>query len=353
VEQLSLDEIRSETIGEYSNLNLDTTIITIPNVDEIPNISFEKIYDNTMIEDNIFNTISWHTGTTDRNAIFDKIFLNYVDKSNLANLEFNPVPYSEVSSNEDRFTNDIYQLEYNDYEMSFNFWGYHWRMDTLENYVSSIDCTQVGTNTQDIPSEVLSYAEDYVNSFPSYTNDDFSQSFDVANTYTTSEGNTLYEIYLDNYCNGIKFDDHHGQYISSDSYGNDLAIAKLGNDICFECVDDNPPQLVMGLLDLYEVTFEDNNTEFISLNQACDIVSNVLTQGSMFNVDTIELLYSYEYVLEDDYYQETDALVDEYNILGMKSYPIWKFSILNSGIGTSPEIYILIDAVTGETNVYK
>lgn len=87
-------------------------------------------------------------------------------------------------------------------------------------------------------------------------------------------------------------------------------------------------------------------TEYITIEEACRVVDEKLTNETAFEVDTIELLYLTEFCFESE--ADIGAKVDS-----VICYPVYHFSVKNPSLSGYTAIYFDVRVDTGEVLISK
>lgn len=92
-------------------------------------------------------------------------------------------------------------------------------------------------------------------------------------------------------------------------------------------------------------------TEFISLEKAIENAAEKLTQSYKFRIESVEFCYGLTEIYEDKFYNTPGAKTFEYIPISVYASPVWIIDIPKTGIAETPKLRIIVDALTGETEV--
>ncbi|MCD8299775.1 MAG: hypothetical protein LUC41_01145, partial [Clostridiales bacterium] len=87
---------------------------------------------------------------------------------------------------------------------------------------------------------------------------------------------------------------------------------------------------------------EETNTEFISIRDACEALSNELSTEKVYQICSLELLYETEFQYENEENKEYGFVRSVY------CHPVYHFTVSNPGIAGYNSLYFYVDALTGE-----
>lgn len=94
----------------------------------------------------------------------------------------------------------------------------------------------------------------------------------------------------------------------------------------------------------WKVKEKETYTEWLSFEEARDIVDEEIAKNAQFNVSRVDLMYSMKEV--GDGSEESYALCFSGN-------PSWIFTVNNTGLGEYPRLAFVVNAITGEFIAYR
>lgn len=94
----------------------------------------------------------------------------------------------------------------------------------------------------------------------------------------------------------------------------------------------------------WKVKEKETYTEWLSFEEARDIVDEEIAKNAQFNVSRVDLMYSMKEV--GDGSKESYALC-------FSGDPSWIFTVNNTGLGEYPRLAFVVNAITGEFIAYR
>lgn len=136
---------------------------------------------------------------------------------------------------------------------------------------------------------------------------------------------------------GIALDTNY--YASMDS---DVLDVHMGSN--FAELTANNEDTLLSMISYYNWKVSENETytELLPFEEACNIVSENISDNVTFEVSRVDLLYKIDEVLDENGH-----------VLNWSGEPCWKFTIDSTGIGEYQRIAFFVDLITGEFTTYE
>ncbi|MDE6732701.1 MAG: hypothetical protein K2J77_07485 [Oscillospiraceae bacterium] len=373
-EMKTLAEIRAEKENiveiakKYDNLDLSKTYFYVPDVDKIENFS---ILFGMPIEDKeklLLETANWVIpGSSNENDI---LYFTYDAEYN-----FVYIPYSDCKNDPQRGELDGLFCRNDKLDVSINIGG-SWIL-AANNAVDDLVSTSRGTpryiDGQDPAEEYNHLAGDTADARVELQDGEMLVSDTVEILKSNFENSPLNidELKLTPRKTGVYnvgkkygvctyfLQEYNGVLLDYHIYDKNIETGELEDEkkyvsISMAMVWKNQTDQLYGADIISEVKPSgDSFEEFVSLESFISMMSQKLTGGSRFAIDTVELLYEVDNILPDNYSElsfEEKALLHH---TGRFCHPMWVAYISNSGITDAPQMCVTADAVTGEFNLYR
>lgn len=108
--------------------------------------------------------------------------------------------------------------------------------------------------------------------------------------------------------------------------------------------DNNDAPLMLQSYYNWKVKEKETYTEWLSFEEARDIVDEKISKSARFNVSRVDLMYSMKEVRDGS---------EEGYALSFSGDPSWIFTVNSTGLGEYPRLAFLVNAVTGEFSAYS
>ena len=143
---------------------------------------------------------------------------------------------------------------------------------------------------------------------------------------------------------GVRLNKDGGVELGTDDEETDpLANTVFGTEHKASMFQKNSLDFIWSSCHSYEAAeIQETYKEFISPEDACELLSQEISGKNTFRVDVIELLYQTEFQYESEEKREYGYIQSVY------CHPVWHFTIKNPGISGYENIYFDVDALTGE-----
>lgn len=188
-------------------------------------------------------------------------------------------------------------------------------------------------------SEAIAMAEEYVASLPQTSEYVMPQKVYEVWVCKVDEKYT-YRLFLCPSYNDILLDHGHMGYSAIGSSSESLP------QYCFSFLyitDKDTIDFMRYSVGYYKVIETGTIENIITLDSALRLASSVLTSNTMFNIDSVVLcIAAYPTSTNDEGY--------EYEFIGK---PFWKITCNNTGIGQYSSLAVFVDAETGEVHTYS
>lgn len=154
-----------------------------------------------------------------------------------------------------------------------------------------------------------------------------------------------YQFYLASYYNGIRLCKEKGGGIIYDDT-EDLEYTPFAECHTASMMRANCIDYIWSCCNHY-VAIEENevNTEFISLQYACQLLSESVSESKVFEIDEINLEY------ETDFYKEAGERGEQGFMGQVKCHPVYSFRVSNPHISGYGEMFFYVDALTGKVGI--
>lgn len=375
-ELVSLDEIRAEANrleDSYKNLNLSETVITIPDVDEIPTVVFPVSTDSLERQAEKFEeNIRRYEGLEDSVDLTPYMNMMYWD------LEENDrliVPYEEAKDDEELMA-QIQYLSYNDGKCSelLIFSDY---MLEMGNYESIPTMEEETEKYKDFAYGYMGFDLGTLAASYNYQQDDISGVM-----YELADGSCSLQDAVDFMEKHIKEDYYFVGSEYLDYHVSEIEVRQLADAIYYyqfqiypsyngvtlykdqatmqasESASDIEPfgtthtasmfyhdqiGFVWSCCHSYEsVEIQENHSEFLTLTDACKLLNQYVSASNAFSIESIELIYQTEFQYENEEREYWGYVFSIY------CHPAYHFTVSNPGLFGYDQLYFDVDALTGE-----
>lgn len=187
---------------------------------------------------------------------------------------------------------------------------------------------------------------DRLSDMPYYKNDKLTLCADEAQIYALGDSYAInVSFYYEH--NGVPIDSYFRGYgLNIESGEHDSVRARLNSEASSVWTGSIDELYGAHMYAVEEST--ESNDKFIGLEDFIGIVSEKLTGNSIFNIESVELVYGLEYVFPEEFYSTPGAKAWEYTPERLTAKPVWIAYIPNTGIADTPHMRIVADAVSGE-----
>lgn len=369
----TIPELREEAASlqdNYVNLDLSETSVFIPDVDEIYDISFPLEYSLEEQKEKFEENIRKYAGLDADEDLSPYLKMSYWDTKENERIQ---VFYSEASEEQ---LSDIQYLSYNDgkysevlvfsnymlemgyYEIptmltgdtadySDNMYGYR-GLDLgtpVETYqIPEDDISDVSYVLEDggtALADAVAYAEQHVEEDYYFVGSDLLD-YHVYRVQVRQLTDSVcyYQMYLYPEYRGIPFNYNMG--VVSDAEES-LLREIFGAYHVVSMFRSNQLGYIWSSCHSYEtVEQQEKHSEFISLKDACSLLSDFISDKSELKIDSLGLIYQTEFVY--DSLEEKEAG----HVGAVYCHPVYHFYVDHVGMGGYSSYYFDVDAVTGE-----
>lgn len=369
-EMKSLAEIRSETenvstlAGKFNNLDLSETFIYVPDVDKID--GFSLVFDSSTEDKKklLLDTAEWlmdETGDDDN--------LSYLPPHSV-----DEVPFAEYLSTSRRDEGGFMYYRSDKLYMGINIGGNYTfaANNAADNFFDTTDRPPHWIDNQEPVKNYDLFSEENmgtclelqdgkmtVSEAVDFLRSDFENSplnIDELKVMPYKAG--IYKV-GEKYGISVGFSyEYNGVLLDYHNYVNDVETGKydfLKKHLNFDIsmVWKNRTDQLYGTKICTVKSTGESCDEFISFEGFLSIISEKLTGNSKFTLDTVELLNGLAGVYPDEFYTAADEEKPSFHLLSITSHPTWVAYISNSGIAEAPTLCVVMDATTGEVNVYR
>lgn len=355
----------SECKSKYETIDIENAEIKIPETDKIYKAYFDiGYYDQETVEASYIDNLKKISSSEniDTSKIVYHMWGSEDDGSEYVN-------YNQASESEHRFRGSAllyndngysevlykssYMCEISDYkrvleitgeEDEENIWGYRiLDMGTLEK---SYDILQDEISEVSYPlcdgdmrlKDAISYTEQHIK-------DDYrfvgSKLLDYkvykVKVMKLKDGVYYYQFHIQPEYKGIPFNKDHAPEVISGKQDDAKKVVRFGDEHIASMVENNKLNFIWSCAHSYENVEElECYDKIISLSEACSVASKQLSTSTKLDVGSVELVYNTEFKKKDGVIQ------------GVEIKPIYHFVINNPSVLGYTEIYIDVDAITGE-----
>lgn len=367
-EKLTLEEIRSEAekiseiVQKYENLDLSSTEFYIPKSDKMNGFSLLPIpLSPEEREANLLDTAEWFSGEKpDENNI---IYRPY---------DGDDLYYSEIKDDPDRDENYFVYYKNDSIDIGINIPGNY--IYSRKKAVAEIAGREGSyfIDNQEYPKEEYNFLGGIPDADIELQDGVQTLKEIVENMTTVLSGKPFYKIegltlcpkdamiygvgeklgvnisFLYEY-RGIRLDYHnYGKNIETDKYeGIQTSLTCEASAVWKNGIDE-----LYGAHMFFLSSDGESYDKFIGLDDFLGMMSEKLTGNSKFIIESAELMYGLRNIFPDEYYTAADE--ERFNIapVELTAYPLWVGYIPNTGIASAPRMTVVVDAVTGEMNIY-
>lgn len=370
----TMTELREEVKNledHYVNLNLSETVISIPDVDEISDVLFPITYTLEEQEEKFQKNIRKYANLDENMDLTPYMNMMYWDFDENDRLI---IPYNEAT---DEQWEQIQYLSYND--------GKNSQLLVFSNYMLEM-------GNYELPISLTQETRDYTKDAYGYRGRDLGQLLetyclpqdDISGvSYTLSDGEmTLQDavdyvekhVKEDYYFVGSEFLEYHvckaevrklndslyyyqfnlrpsyeGVFLNNERGGitveeeNMVPIEVFGDDHKVSLFCSDQLGFVWSSCHSYErVEEQECHTEFISLEDACTLLSNHISKKKDLGVSSIELIY------QTEFRYESQEKKDRGEIESIYCHPVYQFFVGSPSVSGLFRCYFNVDAITGE-----
>lgn len=370
----SLSEIRAEaddwdTISaKFENLKLSETAVYVPDADKMNFFLLNSVELSPEQREEYLLETAQLLGDSQPD-LHDIVYLNYDSEK---------IPYSEVKTDPERNEDKYYFVKYltDALDIGINIGGnyiYARRKDIAEIAGSGnedywIDRTGKPSKTYNLRektpdtavlvqdgeqkiSEIVELMINTLSETPFYKIDKLKLCADEAQVYSLGDKSAVNISFFYEY-NGIPIDSYfrgYGMNIETGLYDTLRTSMKCEASAAWK----NSIDELYGA-HYYSVSeSEEYADKFIGLEDFLSRISEKLTGNTSFDIESVELVYGLNRVLSDEYYSTPDAKPWEYTTLRLEAEPVWIANIPQTGIADTPNMRIVMNAATGEIEMFR
>lgn len=339
-EKVSIEQLHeySKEISSVSKLKFDNAIIKIPDVKETYSFKLIRpVFDmNELTDEFIKSTEKFFDKKIDTNELKFK-YLNGQEEP----IELSVSDLPEYNSNfvmlsryDNETNDDVYfqpfslywcATKYSAYEKDVHLGEFNKLLFFDSNDFKDTSCSEFADNLIKDIQQDYSY---FLN----------SESISISPYRYYQNGDRYYILLQMNY-NNIPINTDYFYSISDDGETEFSSDTGTFGELV---ADKNQVYRIVGQGN-FEIELIDTYTELLSPVDACQLVSNEISDDINFDVTRFELLYNYEQIID-----ENDKTRFYY-----ECRPYWKIAIENTGIPEYPMLAFMVDAVSGKVKTYK
>lgn len=316
-------------IANVSQLDFGKAIINIPELSEIRTVEFQR----------------WNWTKTELTNCFIECTNTFADLRELEHINADDISY-------------IYHDEIEDCghgeSVGRNLTSVYTEKNIISSMYNHYSCFY---RTELTSADIMSFA-DGMTYFSDFTDkavyDEASALInETAADYSSFFRNPDFELYPHSYkiqdkqkgyMYGIKYK---GMPMDTNYYGSlDHDIIQTFTTNNFAEITTDSDNNLLHLLSYYNWKTDDKEiySEWISLEEACEIVDSNLSENVSFNVSRVDFLYKIKEITDDS---------KDKHVLHWLGTPCWKFTVDKTGVGEFQRLAFFVDAITGEFTTYS
>lgn len=311
------------------NLNFDNAIINVPEIPEVKVVEFErKEWTKTELTNSMVECA---------NKFADLYDAEHIDASDLEFLYLDEIEDCGHGEIVGRNLAQVYNKnKTNGLSVWYNHYSCFFKISYNEPYIGASSMPYFSLDTdKSIYNEAMELASKAVSDYGAFFyNPDFEMTpfqYKVYDNQKTFRYAVKYNGLLLNpeIYNSIDYDD-------PTAFG----VPNYG-----EIITDNNGKITM-LQSFYnwKVKEKETYTEWLSFEEARDIVEEKISKHARFNVSRVDMMYSMKEI--------RDGSEDGY-ALKFSGDPSWIFTVNSTGLGEFPRLAFLVDMITGEFSAYS
>ncbi len=195
--------------------------------------------------------------------------------------------------------------------------------------------------------DAVAYIEDEIKNYYFVKSDYLEFQVYEIDVYQLATGEYYYYCYMQGYIDGIPVSYDQGHIVTEDDEDAELGLIGIRDHVAM--IYSDTISYFWSQCGYEDAEVETVNTEdMITLDKACEIVSENLTDESVFNVTTVSMEY---YVGDHDSYDNPTN--GEYSLTDYRKIKLYyTFKINNPKVLGYSSVIFLVDAVTGEFITY-
>lgn len=373
----TLSELRDDAknfSSAYDNLDFSDTVIRIPDVEEITDLEFPiSIYSQQELiqkfEENIRNYANLETDmdlTPYMNMMYwdkeenDRLVVPFNDATDEQMEQIQYLSYND-GSNSELLVFSNYMLEMGNYGIPTELTGdggnysddaYGYRGYNLGTLVETYEFMD-----NDIPDVSFTLADgevslkDAVSFVEKHVKEDYyfvgSELLDYrvfeVEVRQLNDATYYYQFRLSPLYHGVVLNKDSGIEENIDEQTDPLAPEIFGDSHKISMFRSDQLGFIWSSCHSYEnVEAQESHTEFISLDDACSILSGHISDKKEFTIESVELLYQTELQYESEEKRAQGYIQSVY------CHPVYHFTVSNPKISGYTSIYFNVDALTGE-----
>lgn len=311
------------------NLNFDNAVINIPEVSEVKVVDFERM-DWTKTE--LLNSV-----VECANKFADIHDIEHINTSDLEIIYHDEIEDCGHGETVGRNLTQIHTKDNDQLYASYNHYScfFRARLETADISLLEAYTYFTSDNDKSIYKEATELASKVISDYKAFFyNTDFEM---IPFQYVVDDNKKTFRY-------AVKYN---GLLLNPEIYGSvdrdDLQAYGVPNYSTI-IADNNDVPIMLQSYYSWKVKEKETYTEWLSFEEARDIVDEKISKSARFNVSRVDLMYSMKEVRDGS---------KDGHALSFSGDPSWIFTVNSTGLGEYPRLAFLVNAITGEFSAYS